>query len=108
MNEITGLFITDCSDDSLWYADKVGQVLDYDGYCCVEKKYRSCSDNGRWNWVALSDCKIIKASVATQALQIASLQIAAQEIINDLNNDGEINEKYRSVKNLAKALNCIK
>lgn len=101
MNEITGLFITGCKDNSLWYAGKVGEIVDFYGYCCVEKKYRSRGDGGLMNWVNVEDCNIVDTS-------LEALQIAAQEIINDLNNDGEINGNYRSVKDLEKALQCIK
>lgn len=52
------LLITQCSDPRRWYANLVGQVVEYCGD--EDNEYRSREPEGYTNFVLYSDAKIVE------------------------------------------------
>lgn len=53
------LLITQCNDPLRWYADKVGQIVRYDGDA-GNGEYRSRENQGYINFVLHSDSKVVE------------------------------------------------
>lgn len=75
------LRITDCRDGMLWYADKVGHLVDFVRYC--DEGYLSREPSGHTNIVRAGDAELLEVSVLEPAIPKGPLRVVLEVDLPD-------------------------